>query len=624
MSDFKYKGYCSKLLRVNLTSQTASEEPLNESDVERFIGGRGLGAKILFDEVKEGVEPLSPENKLIITTGPLTGTRVPTSTNRFIITTKSPLTGIYGFSVSGGAFGLELKKAGYDGLVIEGKANKPTYLQIEDGELHFRDAGWLWGIPVFEATRLLRETLGYDYRTIMIGPSGEKLVKIAGIISDDRRASARCGVGAVMGSKLLKAVAVKGSKEYTVADPAKFDEALKEAFKNIGIQPGPWKEFRQTGTQSGPIKNNAWGILPTANWRESVFDKAAEISYPLLRERFVVKDTGCNQCPIRCTKLTLVKDGPYAGAATDGPEYETIYAFGSACKIGDPRPIIAADMLCDDLGLDTMSTGLTIAWAMEALEKNAISKSELDGLNLRFGSDEGLLNAIKKMAYRDGALGKLLSDGVREAARKVGKGSESYAMHVKGLEIGGYDPRGSKGQGLVLAAGSRGGCHHAYGVASFVEIPQGTATSAKGKGLLVKGTLRVRVMIDSSPLCAFAASRVPPPLLARLISAATGMEMQLSDLERAADRIATLERAYNAREGVRREHDTLPDRLLKEAVPDGPNKGAVLTPEELELMKTELYEAMGWDTSTGIPKRSTLEALGLADVASDLARAGCL
>jgi len=621
LGEFKYKGYCSKLLRINLTKQTSTEEPLKELDIERFIGGRGLGAKILFDEVKKGVDPLSPENKIIITSGPLTGTRVPTSTNRFIITTKSPLTGLYGFSVSGGAFGLELKKAGYDGLIIEGKADRPIYLQIDDGKVYFRDAGWLWGIPVFEATRMLRESLGYYYRTIMIGPAGEKLVKISGIISDDRRASARCGVGAVMGSKLLKAVAVKGSREYTMAEPSKFEEALKEAFKNIGLQPGPWKEFRQTGTQSGPIKNNAWGILPTANWREAIFDKAAEISYPLLRERFVIKDTGCNQCPIRCTKVTLVKDGPYAGAVTDGPEYETIYAFGSSCKIGDPRPIIAADMLCDDLGLDTISTGLTIAWAMEAHEKGALSRSDLDGLNLRFGSDEGLLIAVKKMAYRDGALGRLLSDGVREAARKVGKGSESYAMHVKGLEIGGYDPRGSKGQGLVLAAGSRGGCHHAYGVASFVEIPQGNATSAKGKGLLVKGTLRIRVIIDSAPLCAFAASRVPPPLLAKLISAATGMEMQPSDLERAADRIATLERAYNAREGVRREHDTLPERLMKEPVPDGPNKGSVVTAEELELMKTEFYESMGWDITTGVPKRSTLEALGLKDIASDLSRA---
>lgn len=616
-------GYAGSILRVNLSTQIIRRERLQKRDAERFVGGRGLGCYYLFKEVGRGVEPLSAANKLFLTCGPLTGTFVPTST-RFVVTTKSPLTGIYCFSVSSGEFGPMVKRAGYDMIILEGKAAKPTYLMIDDNNVQFRDATSLWGLPIFETARMLRESHGHGYRTIQIGPAGERQVSLSAIITDDRRAAARGGVGAVMGSKNLKAVMVKGTGEAPIANRAKYDKVLREAFSVIAAQRGPWKEFPSTGTQSGATKNQAWGVLPTRNWQDSVFEQAAEISYPKLREKFVLKDIGCPRCPVCCTKLTVVQEGPYAGATTDGPEYETIYAFGSACGVGKPEPIIAADMKCDNLGLDTMSTGLSIAWAMESFEKGILTSKDTDGVELRFGNDDAMVKAVQEIAYRQGRLGALLGKGVRKAAEEIGRGSERYAMHVKGLEVGGYDPRGSRGQALVLACGPRGGCHHAYGVATLAELPSGTGLQTAGKGNLIRDLARGRILFDTAPICAFVGMRVVPPMLGQLVEAATGIDLPATKWIEVADRIATLERAYNAREGLTREHDTLPARLIEEPVRSGPNKGQVVARKELELMKDDFYGAMGWDVRTGLPSVERLCSLGLEDVAEDLKKGGIL
>lgn len=421
-----------------------------------------------------------------------------------------------------------------------------------------------------------------------------------------------------MGSKNLKAVMVKGSGEVSIANREEYAKVLREAFSVIAAQRGPWKEFPSTGTQSGAIKNQTWGILPTRNWQESVFEQAAEISYPKLREKLVLKDIGCPRCPVCCTKLTVVQEGPYAGAATDGPEYETIYAFGSACGVGKPEPIIAADMMCDNSGLDTISTGLSIAWAMESFERGILTSKDTDGLDLQFGNDEAMIKAIQKIAYKDGRLGVLLGKGVRKAAEEIGQGSDRYAMHAKGLEVGGYDPRGSRGQALVLACGPRGGCHHAYGVATLAELPSGTGLQTAGKGNLVRDLARGRILFDSAPICAFVGMRVVPPMLGQLVAAATGIDLPTSRWLEVADRIAALERVYNAREGLTREHDTLPARLIEEPVRSGPNKGQVVARKELESMKDDFYRSMGWDVETGLPSAERLRSLGLEDVAEDL------
>ena len=619
----EFGGYSGNVLRIDLSAQTSRNEPLKKHDVERFVGGRGLGCYYLFREVDHRVEPLSPANKLFLTSGPLTGTFVPTST-RFVVTTKSPLTRIYCFSVSSGEFGPMMKKTGSDMIILEGKAAKPIYLMIDDGKVLFQDAVSLWGLPTFETVRMLRESHGCAYSTIQIGPAGERMVNLAAIITDDRRAAARCGVGAVMGSKNLKAVMIKGSGDVPIANRAAYDKVLREASSAIAAQRGPWKDFPSTGTQSGVIKNQVWGILPTNNWRDSVFEHAAEISYPKLREKLVLKDKGCPRCPVCCTKLTLVQEGPYAGASTDGPEYETIYAFGSACGVGKPEPIVAADMMCDDFGLDTMSTGLSIAWAMENFERGIFTAKDTDGLDLRFGNDDAMIQAIRRIAYREDRLGTLLGKGVREAAEEVRRGSEEYAMHVKGLEVGGYDPRGSRGQALVLACGPRGGCHHAYGVAALVEMPSGTGLQTAGKGNLVRDLARGRILFDSAPICAFVGMRIVPPMLGQLVEAAMGIDMPTSKWLEVADRIAALERAYNAREGLTREHDTLPRRLFEDPVRSGPNKEQVVMRKELESMKSDFYQSMGWEVKTGLPSAERLRSLELEEVAEDLQKAGKL
>jgi len=618
MELFKYGGYIGKVLRVELTTSNIKTEPLKEEYVKKFIGGRGLAAKMLFDELSAKTNPFSPQNKLIFITGPLTGSGVP-GTSRFVLTTKSPETNIYTYTVAGGGFGPALKRSGYDAVIIEGESSEPVWLFIDNGKATLKDASRLWGTPVFEATRLIKENVGYDVSIATIGPAGERLVKIAAVITDDRRAAARGGPGAVMGSKKLKAIAVRGKQTLRIANREVFSNTFKQIHENIRVQPGPWKEFPETGTQSGPRKNDAWGILPTKNWQEAVFEGATRISHPSLREKFVIKDKGCPGCPVKCTKVTLVKDGTYAGALTDGPEYETLYALGSACGVDVPEAIITADMLCDNFGLDTISTGVTIAWAMECFEREILSLEDTDGLELRFGNHKAMVKAVKKIAYKEGNLGQLLAGGSREASQKIGKGTERYAMQVKGLELGGYDPRGSRGMAIVFACGPRGGCHHAYGVSAFIEIPQGNALQSKGKGQLVYETARLRILLDSSPICAFLASRVPLPLLTTLISSVTGMDLTVEKVKKIASRTMNVERAFNAREGLNEKDDVLPERLMTEPLPSGPNKNQIITQEEFQLMKREFYEAAKWDLTTGLPTRSTLEALGLKEVADQLA-----
>lgn len=618
----KYGGYVGSTLRVNLTTKNLKTEPLDEKYAEMFIGGRGLAAKILFDEVPAKTDPLGSDNKLVFATGPLVGSFI-LGSSRFVLSTKSPLTGIYAYTIGGGWFGPALKRSGFDLVIVEGKSVEPVYLFIDDGKASLQDARWLWGMPIFDVIRLVKETVSPEVRLVSIGPAGEKLVKFASVITDDRRASGRCGTGAVMGSKKLKAVVVRGRREITIADNEAFKQALKESYDRLKEKPGPWDGFPETGTQSGPRQLDTWGIFPTRNWREATFEGASKISHPELRDKFVVKDIGCPGCPIKCTKITVVREGPYAGAVSDGPEYETQYSFGGACGVDSPEAIIAADMICDNLGIDTISAGVTVAWAMECFDNGLLTLNDTDGLQLRFGNHEALIEALKRIAYRQGKLGEMLAEGSRNASLKLGKESEKYAMHAKGLELGGYDPRGVRGMAIVFACGPRGGCHHAYGATAYVEYPKGIPLETKGKGKLVQGTGRSRILFDSSCMCTFMLA-IPLTHLAKLVSAITGMELDQEEFMKIGERIATVERAFNVREGITRKDDTLPIRLMTEPLPSGPNKGQVVTSEELELMKHEFYEAMGWDVDTGIPTKATLEALDLGDVADILARLGKL
>ena len=602
-----------RVLRVDLSSGTSKIEKIDQETVSRFIGGRGLGAKIMWDEVGPAIEALSPENKVILATGPLTGTGFPTA-SRVIMLTKSPLTGTYMYTMAGGRLGANMRQAGYDIIIVEGKAEKPVNLLITPDGIKVREAQYLWGMGTTLALYHLKNEIGSSFSGAIIGPAGENLIPYAGVSTDDWRQFGRGGLGAVMGSKNLKAIMVeKGHKQISMADPGQYKQIFKRIMTDFKAKPGNGDSFARYGTGESQEARSALGGLPTSNWAQCTFSKARDISMNYMRDNLglVVKDTGCFGCPLRCGKLTLVKEGPFAGASCDGPEYESIFALGSACGIGDPEAIIAANQLCDELGLDTISAGVSIAFAMECFERGYLTREDTGGLEVRFGNSKAVLALLEDIAYRRG-FGALLAMGTKRVAEQIGQGSEYFAMHVKGMELGGYEPRTAKGQAIVFAAGNRGGCHHAIGLPVFEELKLGIHKELKGKGELVKRHAALRIIQDSGPNCTFAYNRsFDWQNWSELLSAALGHTYTIEDLYTAAARINTLERCYNIREGFTSADDTLPGRLMEEPVPDGPGSGERVSPEDLRNLLEQYYTAMNWDTDTGIPKKETLEKLNL-------------
>jgi len=603
------EGYREKLLRIDLTSGSSREEQIDAALLRAFIGGRGLGASLLYREVGEKADPLGSENKLIFTSGPLVGTTAPCS-GRFCVSTKSPQTGFYLYSLCSGRFGEAMRKSGYGALIIEGKASSPVYLLIENGEVTIRDAGMLWGLNTDKTEQRLKEELAGKVSVACIGLAGENLLKLACILSEGR-AAGRGGPGAVMGSKNLKAVAVAGTNRIPVHDEDEFKKVVRDARTRIKDNPFLMDSLGRYGTATSVNLTSAYGIFPVRNWQKGALEKVDALRPQTMREKFVLRDKACPACPIACSKITSVESGPFAGAKTDGPEYETIYAFGSGCENSSMESIIHADMLCDQLGMDTIACGVTIAFAMECFEKGIITLKDTDNLALRFGNAELIPVILQRMARREG-FGEVLADGVRAAANRIGKGSEQFAMHAKGMELGGYDPRGVKSQALVLACGPRGGCHHAGGYVIHAELVSGNfdRMAVSGKGPLVKQARDLRAVMDSAIYCAFLASAYKLDMAAQMIRSATGWDVDEGELMRAGERISNIERMYNVREGLRREHDTLPERLLHEPLPDGPSAGGVLG-KDFDLMVDELYEVCGWDTKTGVPLPDTLKRLGL-------------
>lgn len=612
---FPYGGYSGRLLRVDLTSQKFSVEEMPAGLVRDFLGGRALGAALLYREIAPGIDPLSEENELIFLGGPLVGTTAPSSA-RFCVTTKSPQTGIYLFSICSGMFGAGLKRAGYDGIIVQGKSAGPVYLFISDKEVDVRDAGDLWGLNTDGAETALENryrSMGNCY-VATIGPAGENMARMACILSGGR-AAGRGGAGAVMGSKNLKAIVLTGAGKAPLADPDAFKIAVKEAREKVNAAPFLKEGMSKYGSAISIGVTSLHGVLPTRNWQAGVFPQVDRLRPQVYRDKYLVRDAACPQCPVGCSKITEVKDGPFAGAKTDGPEYETIYAFGSALENSDMQSIIHSDMLCDQLGLDTISCGATIAWAMECFERGILGLKDTDGLELRFGRTDLVPAVIQKMARREG-IGDLLADGTLAASRKTGQGSEKFAMHAKGMELGGYDPRGIKGQALVFACGPRGGCHHAGGYVVAQELTSGQfdPLSIEGKGELVWKAREFRMIMDSAIYCAFLGVGFGLDVAARMINAATGLNYSPQDLFAVAERGSLMERLFNTREGLRRKDDTLPDRLLDEALKDGPARGQKLR-EELDALVTDFYRACGWDVETGIPARETVKRLGLEDLA---------
>jgi len=621
-----YKGgYSGKVLRVNLTEQKSTVEDLPQETARDFIGGAGFGIKYLFDEVKGGTDALGPENKLIFASGPFSGTTIPCA-SRMAVTAKSPLTGAVGMALTGGHFPVELKFAGYDALIIEGKAETPTYVWIKDGEVKFRSAKKLWGMKTTDTQQIIKNELhDQNIRIACIGPAGENQIKIACIINE-WRAVGRKGLGAVMGSKNLKAIAIRGTGEVAVADKDKLKAARAEMTKAMKESPVLYPNFSKLGTAMVVDHTCAIGIFPTKNFTATgEYNPVDKIGVEVQVTRNVGSEA-CYGCPVACSQLKLAKTGPYAGVLTEGPEFETMYSYGGVTGVEDIDAIIAADRLADELGFDTMSSGVTIAFAMELYEKGILTKEDTGGLALNFGNHEAMNTILRQMAYREG-VGDLLADGSRAAAERIGKGSEKYAMHVKGLELPAYDVRGAKAHGLNYATSYTGADHcRGYAFQEIFGIPvphEVDRFSAEGKGKLTKWNQDIRTATTDAPtMCAFlldmAVVGIAAQNTASLMEAVTDLTYTPDDVLQVGERINNLAHAFNVREGLSRADDTLPERLLTEPLKGGASKGHFISREELDQMLDEYYTERGWDVETGVPTREKLEELGLGYVADQL------
>jgi len=627
-SAFSVPSYMGKIAFVDLTHGKVVIKDLPRDWITMFIGGEGFGAKILWDMLPPKLNPLSPMNILAFTTGPLTGTMAPAS-GRTSIVFKSPLSGTFGASNVGGYFAPKLKLAGFDVLIVTGRAKKPTYLWVHDGTIEIRDAAHVWGLDVEETTsKLLKET--HEKASVAcIGPAGENLVLYASVMVDKGRAAGRGGVGAVMGSKNLKAVVAYGEGEIKVHDEKRFREFVEKALKEIKAEAFTSQLLSKYGTPAFTKAINDVGILPTLNWQRTTFEAISEVDHEAYHKKLEVKPWPCYRCPIACGRYTKIPTGKYASEEGHGPEYEAIAAFGTKCGVSDIYSIAMANYLCNRLGLDVISTGQVIATAMEWFERGIIDKEVTDGIELRFGNGDAVVEIVKKIAFRDG-FGDLLAEGSYRAALKIGKGAINYVMHVKGMEMPSDGIRASKGEVLSHAASERGADHlrpYASAIDAFGYIEPELGITEKKDPLKdtdkawVKPFKEYSMLYNMLGLCYFMGIliAVKPSTLAGLFSAATGIEMDKDKLLKAAERVINLERAFNAREGFTRKDDTIPERFLREPAPDGRGKGQVVN---LKVILDEYYESMGWDKETGLPTVRKLKELGLEDVALQLLHLG--
>ncbi len=617
-------GYTGNILRINLTNKTAKEEPLPEQLALDFIGGAGFGVKYLFDEVKRGTDPLGPDNKLIFAPGPFTGAGVPCS-SRMAVTSKSPLTGAVGVALSGGHFPAEVKFAGWDILIIEGKADKPTYVAITGKNVRFRDAIHTWGTGTFDCQQIIKDELrDQNVRVCCIGPAGERLCRVACMINE-RRAVGRKGLGAVMGSKNLKAIAIRGTDPVPIASEEKYKQGRSTLLKAFKESPVLYPEFSQHGTPMVVEVTGAMGILSAKNWSATGEFVPEGLGLENQTKRKIGKEF-CHDCPVGCSQMKLARTGPYAGILSEGPDFETIYAFGSNNGIGELDAVIAADRLADELGLDSVSSGVTIGFAMECFEKGLLTLKDTDGIDLRFGNDEAMMKVLRMMAFRDG-IGDLLADGSLAAAKKIGKGAEKFAIQIKGLELAAYDVRGAKAHGLNYATAYTGADHckgYAFQEIFGVPVPwQVDRFAIEGKGKLTVWNQDIQgVACDCATMCKFLLDMAVPAIAcqntATLMEAITGLSFTPEDVMKVGERLTNMAKAFNVREGFTRADDTLPERLMNEPLKAGNSKGQRISKEDLDTMLDEYYLERGWDVRTGNPTRAKLTELRLGYVADEL------
>jgi aldehyde:ferredoxin oxidoreductase len=601
-----------RLLFIDLTTASYRLEVIPPRVLADYLGGRGLAAYLLFKGVAPRVDPLDPANPLILTAGPAQGLSAPYSP-KTVLGTKSPLTGIYLYSVASGSFGHYLARSGLAALVVTGRAASPTYIVIDGQRVEFHSATHLWGKKTGAAQEaLLRETSRPKASVLTIGPAGERLVRLAAVVTegDHARTFGRGGAGCVMGAKNLKGIVLaRPPSSLPPADPQAFQEMWKWVNGKLKGAPLWVQERKQFGTGSDMVTLHKLGILPVRNWSSALFPQVERICPATNADEYPRRNVNCGPyCPTPCSHISEVADGPYRGSRSEGPEYETYYALGSNCGVDRVDAIVAAEELCDQYGLDTMSVGLAVSFAMECYERGLISSQDTDGVELRFGNHQAMVEMVRRIGEGQG-LGQLLGQGTRLASQQI-PGSQDFAIQVKGLELGGYDCRGLNGQALEFALSSRGGCHHALGLPARSEGPKGTGRQVQGKGQLLRQTAISRILYDCAILCTFPLAILGQEMLPRLLWATRGVKYSPEELERVGMRVLTLERLFNLREGLGREEDTLPGRLLREPLADGPNQGRVV---DLEPLKDEAYSALGWDAS-GRPTEATLRELGLVEL----------
>ena len=596
-------AYYEKIARINLTTGEIKVEKLDLELAHKFIGGRGLGTKILYDEGVATVEPLSPENKLIYITGPMTGAAAP-STGRYMVVTKSPLTGMIASSNSGGIWGQKLKYAGWDAIIVEGKADAWTYITIEDDKIELHNADEYVGMFSEKVDEVLKEKHGEDASVLNIGPAGEKQVLLAAIMNDKDRAAGRSGVGAVMGSKLLKAIVVKTTRKNldNIADIDALKAATKRSMDLIKANGVTGSGLRALGTAVLVNIVNNVGSLPTKNWQESYYEQAEDISGEALAEKYLVKPSACARCPIACGRVVNI-NGKVAG----GPEYEPLWAYGADCGNNDLNVIDECNMLCNEYGLDAISTPCTIAAAMELYQRGAIKEEDCAGVPLEWGSTKALVEWTKRMGNPETELDWLMSSGSARLCEHYGM--PEVSMSVKKQEMPAYDARGIQGIGITYATSNRGGCHvRGYMISPEVlGLPQQLdRTVTDDKAAWAKTFQDLTAVIDSMGHCLFTSFAMGAPEYTDLLNAATGTNWTVDEVLAIGDRIYNIERMFNKAAGMKPEDDRLPKRLLQEPIVNGPSKGMT---SQLPLTLPQYYEARGWVNA--FPTDETLKKLGL-------------
>ncbi len=631
-----------KVLRANLTKGDITEEALEEHVARKFVGGRGLGAYILFNELKPNIDPLGPANKLVVATGVMTGIPFP-GNSCLNVMAKSPLTGIWGESTAKGFFGPELKSTGYDAIIIEGKAENPVYLKIHDGEAQIRDGSHLWGRSTREVQRIIRAEFKDDRTQVgCIGIAGENLVRFANIMFGFNHFAGRTGMGAVMGSKKLKAIAVRGARRARYAHEEKLVDLLMNRLNSKEALRGPyWPDgLFKYGSLADLGYWQETGRLPTMNFRRSLFPGYDNVTAETLASSpYLIRNNTCPHCTAGCNRITKAHDPYELDPEYATPEYESTAALSSLCMNDNLVATLKAIELCNKYGIDTMSTGVTIAFVMECYEKGLVTRKEADGLALTWGNHEAIIQLVEKIAKREG-IGDLLAEGSRKAAEKLGSGAEEFVMHVKGMEFPLHDVRGMKGHGLGIATSNRGACHLQVETDDMFEgqldadigIDE-TTFPKECRDRLYTGPEKVKIVkiigdlfaaFDSLVICkwtAYPCGGYKTKTLVDIVATATGWDFTVEELMKTGERIFNLCRAFNVREGVRRKDDRLPKRFT-ERLPEGPYKGEAFSEEQLERMLDHFYKLRGWDEKTGIPTREKLEELGLGYVADNLETLG--